>query len=98
MSLVYLGSAYRRGIFGRVDLVEAEKSYARAADYGSVIGTYLLGRLHYDRQNYHGALGEFGVAASKDFAPALHSLARLYWLGLGTTKDIRVSKSTKTSG
>jgi hypothetical protein len=87
MSMVYLGDAYKLGKGTKIDLSRAEEWYRRAADKGSLLGSYSLGRLYFRLKRYVEAKNAFSVAAARDYIPAVHFLGRMYASGKGVEKD-----------
>lgn len=88
MSMVYLGDAYKLGKGTDISLPDAESWYRRAADTGSPLGIYFLGRLYFASKRYTQAIEVFSVAAESDYAPAVHFLGRMYASGKGVKKDL----------
>jgi TPR repeat protein len=92
MSMIYIGHSYQAGIGTAKDPTEAEKWYRRAADHGSVMGLYALGRLYYAQKKHNEAKEAFRFGAAAGYAPAMYYLGRIYYFGLGTEKDLAKAK------
>ncbi len=93
MALVYLGDAYRLGMAVSTNFAEAERWYTQAADKGSLMALYLLGRVHMRRKEYNKAREEFGAAMVRGFPPAAHILGRMYWAGTGGEKNLQLAEA-----
>jgi TPR repeat protein len=52
MSMVYIANAYRNGIGVKVDIPQSEYWYTLAANGGSALASYELGRMFLDRNAY----------------------------------------------
>lgn len=89
ISMLYIGHAYRDGTGVAKDAVQTEEWYRRAADKGSILGLYHLGRLYIEQRRYEEAKQAFRFAAAAGYTPAVHHLGRMYFFGLGVEKDIR---------
>jgi TPR repeat protein len=92
MAMVFLGDSYRRGIGTDKDLAQSEEWYRRAADAGSVLGLYLLGRLFILQGRYDEAKSAFHFAAAGGYPPATSWLGRMYYFGWGGEKNIARAK------
>ena len=88
MSMIYMAEACSLGNGTKIDLPEAEKWYRRAANTGSLLAYYSLGRLYFKLQRYDEAREAFSAAAAKDYTPAVHFLGRMYASGKGGEKDL----------
>mgnify|MGYP003576990020 CR=1 FL=1 len=93
MGMIFLGYAYRAGTGVVKDPAQAERWYRRAADMGSVLGLYELGRLYIEQVRYDEAKEAFRFASAAGYAPATYHLGRMYWFGFGVEKDIRRAKT-----
>lgn len=88
MSMAYLGDAYERGVGTKVSLVQAQEWYSRAAQAGSVFGSYKLGRCYFRLKDYAKAADAFKVGASRDYMPCVTQLARMHLRGQGVPRDV----------
>ncbi|HEY3777592.1 MAG TPA: hypothetical protein VGL35_06000 [Rhizomicrobium sp.] len=88
LAMLELGRACALGIGTEVDLSKSESWFSRVSEIGSVRGHYYLGRLFLRMQRYRDAREAFSFAGARGFAPALHDLGKLYFLGLGMEKDL----------
>jgi TPR repeat protein len=82
MSMVYLGTIYRRGEGGIArDPVQAEKWFRLAADRGSRMGLFDLSILYLNENRHAEAEATLREGAETNYSPAIYWLARLYWRG-----------------
>jgi uncharacterized protein len=93
MGMIFFGHAYRAGTGVAKDLTEAEKWYRRAADRGSVLGLYELGKLYLEQTRYAEAKDAFRFASAAGYSPATYYLGRMYWFGFGVEKDVGRAKT-----
>jgi hypothetical protein len=87
LSMLQLGDAYKLGIGVEANIGTAEQYYRRAADAGSLLAYYFLGRLRLRQKRFDEAFSAFNYASGKGYPPATHFLGRLYCWGIGVTKD-----------
>ena len=92
MSMLYIANAYSKGKGTAVDMQQAESWYRRAMNAGSVLGSYELGRIHYERKDYSKAEESFNVGAGQNYAPSLHMLGLMFLSGAGVKKDLSKAK------
>jgi uncharacterized protein len=88
MSMIYIANAYRNGVGTNTDLRQAEEWYRRAADGGSILASYELGRVFLERKEYHSAKEAFDIGVSQNYPPSMHMLALMYLRGTGVVRDI----------
>jgi TPR repeat protein len=88
MSMIYLADAYRLGIGTTVDLRQAEDWYRRAANSGSLLGTYELGRFCLEMTRYMEAVKAFSAGAARNYSPSMRMLGIMYMEGNGVEKDV----------
>src|SRR5262245_1150397 len=86
MSMVYIAHAIRNGIGTRMDLPQAEAWYRRAADRGSLLALYEVGRIYLEMENYPKAVETFSKGVTKNHAPSMHMLGLMYLEGNGVAK------------
>lgn len=91
MSMLYIGHAWQEGNGVSQDLTRAEEWYQRAANAGSVMGLYALGRLYLKQRRFDDAKKAFRLGAARGYAPAMHFLGRMCFFGWGET-DIAKAK------
>jgi TPR repeat protein len=92
-SMINLGLAYRFGKAGPIDCRESERWYLAAANRGSTLANYLLGRLYLHEGRLSEAKASFTEGASREHAPSLHALSRMYFSGTGVQRDQVLGKS-----
>jgi TPR repeat protein len=88
MSMVYLGDAHEKGIGTKPSLLQAQIWYERAAQGGSVFGSYKLGRYYFKLKNYEKAAEALKIGASREYMPCIIQLGRMHLRGQGVEKDI----------
>lgn len=88
MSMIHIGSAYKRGTGIPTDLDAAEMWFRRAADAGLLYAHYALGRLYFDQKRHDDAREAFEFGVARKHVAALHFLGRMYISGKGVPKDI----------
>lgn len=88
MSMIYIGIAYRNGHGITKDPKQAEKWFRQAADFGSILGLYELGRLYLTQKKFEDAHQTLRFAAAAGYAPAIYLMGRLYIFGQGVEMDI----------
>ena len=88
MSMLYIGDAYDEKGAATTDLTQAAEWYSRAADRGSVLGRYKLGRVYLDLKRYAEAQRMFEIGVSENDAPSMNMLGRMYKNGIGVNRDI----------
>ena len=92
MSMIYIANSYRTGVGTDKDLYQAQEWYRCAAQKGSPLAAYELGRIYLEENNYVKAREAFESGSAKNYAPSMHMLARMYLLGTGVTRDISRAK------
>lgn len=92
MSMIYLGDTYKSGDGTKVDLTKSEFWYRRAAEAGSFLGCFLLGRLYLKLDRYADAKQAFTIAADQGYIPAVHYLGRIYYYGRGVPRDLSLAR------
>lgn len=92
-SMVHIGDAHMFGLGTKVDPLEAEKWYRRAADRGSVFGHYDLATLYLTTNRIHEAREGLEFSAARNYAPALNQLGRMYLSGVGAEKDLEKART-----
>ena len=78
MSMLYLGEMYRKGDGTKKDLVQAESWFQRAADKGSNLAKYHLGKVYLETGRFIEAKGAFEIGVAEGFAPAIYVLGWMY--------------------
>jgi len=89
MSMLYIANAFSEGVGVRADPQQSEQWYRKAADCGSMLARYELGRLLLKREEYRAAQEAFERGMSQNHAPSIHMLALMYLRGQGVSKDKR---------
>jgi hypothetical protein len=92
LSMMDLGRAYTLGIGVSKDIAEAENWLTRAASSGSVRAHFHLGRFYMRLKKFDRARDVLEFAAVRQFAPALHDLGKIYYLGLGVEKNVSMAE------
>jgi TPR repeat protein len=69
-------------------LLQAEEWYERAAQGGSVLASYHLGRTYLAKNDYLNAMKAFESGASAGYMPSNRQLGRLYSRGVGVARDL----------
>jgi uncharacterized protein len=87
MSMLYIANAYRNGVGSGTDLQQAEEWYRRAMDRGSVLGSYELGRVYYEMENYPKAEKAFRAGESQNYAPSINMLGMMHLGGTGVEQN-----------
>jgi TPR repeat protein len=59
---------------------------------GSMLGSYELGRLNYEKANYAKAVEAFKVGELQQYAPSIHVLGFMYQTGVGIEKDLNKAR------
>ena len=81
MAMVYLGTAFQKGLNGRPDRVEAEKWYRRAIETnrgGSYLAAFNLGSAYFRDGNYEAAKKMYIIGATVGHLPSMYWLARTH--------------------
>lgn len=90
-SMLYLGSAYERGIGTSANIMQAKKWYRLAQEKGtkrvSKEAAYHLGRLYLEEKNNVMAYEAFSASAAMEYAPGIYRLGVMYRCGFGVTKQ-----------
>ncbi len=92
LSILYVADAMRKGRVYERDLKGAEKWYSAAIDAGSVRGLHGLGLTYYNEKKYDQAIEKFQIAISRNYPPAMNSLAGMYFYGEGVARDLIAAK------
>ena len=88
MSMLYIGEAYDEKGAATTDLTRAAEWYSRAADRGSTLGRYKLGRVYLDLERYGEARQMFEMGVSENYAPSMNMLGMMYMKGIGINRDV----------
>jgi TPR repeat protein len=91
-SMVYLAEAYTKGLGTSVDLLQAEEWYKRAAQGGSVLASYHLGRSYLAKNDYLNAMKAFESGALAGYMPSTRQLGGLYLRGTGVERDLNKAR------
>lgn len=91
-SMAYLGEAYQTGNCVDRNFSKSEYWYIRASESGSVIASYLLGRIYLEKGEYTKAEKVFQLGQSKGYMPSIHQLGRMHWKALGVPKDLNKAR------
>jgi TPR repeat protein len=87
MSMLYIGDEYRKGA-GTTDLARAVEWFSRAADRGSALGRYKLGRAYLKLERYAEAQQAFEIGVSENYAPSMNMLGVMYMQGIGINRNV----------
>ena len=91
LAMLDLGRAFALGVGTPRDDTQAEQWLRRAAAARSVRGSYFLGRFLLRTKRYAEAKEAYEFSAARGYPPALHDLGKIYFLGLGVEKDMRLA-------
>jgi len=83
-----VGRAYMLGVGATKNFAAAEIWFRRVAVTPSIRGHYFLGRLLTQLGRFEEGREALKFAAARGFAPALHELGKIYFLGRGVEKDL----------
>lgn len=70
-----------------LDTNKAKYWYLKAQERGNPEAAYMLGRLHYQANEYDSAFSSFSKGTEYGYPPAIFNLAGMYKRGEGTRKD-----------
>lgn len=87
LSTICVASCMLKGWYDHEDLPGAEAWYRVAAEAGYSAAFIGLGVTYYRMGRFSDALVAYEEAAAKDYPPAYHRLALLYWYGEGVSPD-----------
>jgi len=83
----FVGWMYFSGEGVEKNLSKAKYWYEKASNSGDSESLFYLGKIYFIRGDYAEALKKFKKAESKNYAPAIYRIGRLYQLGKGVIKD-----------